>query len=295
MKLKLLQNNKGVISIYVFLLCLFFVSLGLTALALQLGAFEDTSNIVDQIQVKYLAETALQEAKYYYSNINTSFTGSSPEQAMVVDNKTIGTYKYTITKSGNAYNISASGYIPNSTATKHISKTLTQTIYYPFPEVIFSDDFEDNTLNKWTEVNGTNSDWVTASTAPKAGTYHAASVRSGTGSTTRTAAMKTPTFDLSAYTQVTLQFSFRREGGGTFRVYQNNTGSPTTGWTQIFSTSSSSYQGTYVRPSYKIAITSLSSTVQFRFDVSMTNNSYSWYLDEVKLTSPYPFYNSNVD
>jgi hypothetical protein len=74
-------------------------------------------------------------------------------------------------------------------------------------------------------------------------------------------------------------------------VYQN-LGS---GWTQIFSDTTSNAEDVYMLPATRLTINSPTATTQFRFEAHMKNNGDEWYLDEVALTTPYSVYVANVD
>lgn len=298
MKSKYFQN-RGIVSIYALLLMTLFLTMGLALLALQLASFQDTRNILDATQARFLAESALQEARYYLMNIDANFSGTSPEEVVAIGGINIGTYKYTITKSGaNIYDVSATGYIPNSTAFKKLSDTLTLRIRNPNPYNFFSDGFESNNLNAWSgQANDSGTLWDLNTTAPNNGTYHARGRRTSGGGGTRIARLLTPSFNLSGYDAVVLRFSYRQgpTAGTRFRVYQNTTGSPTTGWVRVYNDTTDDWSAGYVRPAVRINVTPLTSTVQFRFEAHMQATNQAWFLDDVLLVTPYAVYDATLD
>jgi len=294
MKLKFCQN-RGVISFYVLLLMSVFMTMGLALLGYQLGAFQDASNIRDGYQVKLLAETALQEADYYLRNINSGWTGASAEKTVAIGAKTIGTYKYSITQCGNVYDVTAGGYIPNSTSVKKVAHTISYKLRNPNPSILFTDGFELNNLAKWAgEVNDVGADWDINNSLPKNGTYHARG-RRVSGGGTKIARLLSPIFNLSCYDEVILRFSYHRNGSATrIRVYQDNSGIGAA-WTKIFEDSTNATASAYIRPAQRISITSLSSSVQFRFEAHCNGSSEAWYLDDVQLSTPISLYDPLVD
>lgn len=271
--------------------------MGLSLLALQLGSFQDSTNMVDGAQVHLLAESALQEARYYITYVDTNFTGTGPEQTVTIGNTVVGTFRYVVTKSGNIYDITATGYVPSSTAKKKTSESITWRIRNPNPLVLFSDNFEANNLNAWTQVNDSGTSWIVSTTAPNKGTYHGRGQRTASGGGTRIARLLTPILNLSYYDTVVLKFNYRMLTGNEvrFRVHMNSTGSPTTGWVQILSDSSNAWTSTYNRPATRLTITPLTSTMQFRFEAHLSQAGQAWFLDDVQLMTPYSFYDKSVD
>jgi hypothetical protein len=306
---KFLQNSplresyrkKGVISIYVLVLSLLFLTLGLALLSVQLAASYDTFNIEHTAQARLLAQSALEEAIHYSLRLDPNWSGTRSEHTVAVGGKSIGTFDYTVTKCGTIYDITARGFIPNSTAKKKIMHTLTHRLRNPHPYILFSDGFENNNFALWSGTSndsGTSWDIQTANPAPKVGTRHGRAVRTSSGSSNRIARLLTPTFDLHCYDTVELRFSYRTDNttpnktGNRFQVYQNSG----RGWVQLFSNSgASSNNAAYVRPATRLSITSLTSTVQFRFEGHMDKRYQAWFLDAVELLTPFAAYDLAVD
>lgn len=293
----LAAHPKGVVSVYALVLMSLFLTMGLTLLGIQLASFQDTKNMADHIQAHLLAQSSLQEARYYVMNIDSNFSGTSSEQPVVVGTKNIGTYKYTVTKSGNIYDVTATGYVPNSTAFKKLSETLTLRFRDPNPLVIFQDNFESNNLNAWGgEQNDAGTDWDANNTAPNNGSFHGRGRRTAGGGGTKIARLLNPTYNFSFYDTVVLRFSYRKYNGGSrFRVYQNTTGSPITGWVLIYSDTTNTWSSGYIRPAVRLTISPRTSTVRFRFEAHMNSSGQSWFLDDVSLVTPYAIYNAGLD
>ncbi|MBI4404990.1 MAG: choice-of-anchor J domain-containing protein [Deltaproteobacteria bacterium] len=292
MKFPSFQNkHPGVVSVYVLLLLLLLLMIGLGLFTVQLGSLSDAQNAEDLAQARLLAQTALQEGRYYSTRINSSWSGTSAEQTMNVGGVNVGSYDYTVAKCSNIYDITGNGYIPSKTASRKISQALTLRYRNPNPYTILNDGFESGGFGAtWTQDNDGGTSWsVISSDAPNNGTYHAKATKAGNG--TATARLISPTYDLSCYDQVVVRFSYKRDDGSSFTLSMNN-GS---GWTSLYSDSSNKWEGAYTRPSVRVTITSgFSSTVQFRFEGRMGKND-EWYLDDVLISTPYALYDSTVD
>ncbi len=282
------------------LMTLFFLSLGLTMLALQWGGIVDIGDTKDTVQAKLLAETALQEARYYVFYIDNTWVGTSPEFVFTTDH-TIGTYQYTVAKKANVWTVTAVGYVPNSSAVRKTSQTLSAQFRNPSPLVLFTDGFELNNLNLWAgQSSDPQMNWDTANTMPNnltnpANLFHGRASKSGGAGVPAVARLLSPVFDLSQYDTAWLRFSYGNSGTGTqFQVLQNSTGLPGD-WVAIFTDATNTWASTYSRPAQRVQITTLSATTQFRFDATLTNLADHWYLDDVQLTTPYAPFDSTVD
>lgn len=278
-------------SIYVLFMAGFYLTLGLTLLSLHLGAFQDTRNTLDLNQARYIAQTAVQQAKNVVMITDPNWTGTSSELSFGPTGKTVGTYRYTITKTGNIYDIAGTSYIPNSAALKKITETINLRVRNPSPLVLFTDDFESGDLSKWTggENNDAGTDWSVSTLAPKNGTHSARALRTVAGTTAR---LISPTFDLSAYDQVVLRFSWRGYLNGTeIRVMQDSGG----GFNQIYNSASDSYNAAYIRPAVRLNIGNLTSTVTFRVEAEMGAIAEGYMIDDVELATPYAPFSSLVD
>src|SRR5438309_6572447 len=92
------ENQHGVVSILVMMLLTLFLTSAIALLEMEQGAYKDVHNIMQTDQARFLAESGLQEAKYYAEVIDGSFSGVGAEQVVTVGNTPIGSYQYTISK-----------------------------------------------------------------------------------------------------------------------------------------------------------------------------------------------------
>lgn len=299
-----LNRKGGIVAIYVLILCLFYATVGLTLLAYHLGAFNDSMNLQDQAQARSLAQSALQEARYFVMRINPSWTGTSGEFTMGPVALPAGTYQYEVTRSCKKYQITGHGYVPNSSARRKISSSMTLTVRDPNPWVPLTDSFESGTINtNWTTSGACASTSGVLSTASwsalnngnaKTGNFAARASRTGVDPATLYARMCTPVLDLDGCDQVVIRFVYKRSGVApdSFQIYQDS-GSGF-GAAPIATLTPSS--ATYNRPSAKVTVTTgLTSTTQFRFDVGMSALTQALYLDDVQVSVPLSVYDSSVD
>lgn len=297
------NKNSGIVAVYVLILCFFYVGVGLVLLAYHLGAFNDSMNIQDEAQSRLLAQSALQEARYFLMNINPTWNGTSDEFAMGPVGVTVGTYKYTVVNTCKMFQITGNGYVPNSTAKRKISTSLNLTTRNPNPWVVFSDGFESGSIGtNWTTTGTCGStsqgasvaNWTAPNANAKNGSYSALASRVGGSGTTLVARMCTPVYDLSGCDQVVIRFVYKKSGStpNYLRIYQDS-GSGF-GASPIMTATPSS--ANYGRPATRVTVsTGLTSTTKFRFDVGMDSNLQMLYLDDVQISIPYAVYDSTVD
>ena len=129
---KKVRRNSGIAEFYVLLLLGLFVVAGLALMEMQGSQILESGGMSAKNQARFLAESALQEAKYYIMKIDGSFNGTAPEQVVTVNGKAFGTYQYTISQIGNVYNVTGVGYVPNKSAVRAISVTLTDQFTYKY-------------------------------------------------------------------------------------------------------------------------------------------------------------------
>lgn len=293
MTFKSIQNSRG--SLTVFVLLLLGLVLAFVTAFWQLGQahFTDSFNQWNEAQADQLAESALQEAQYYSSQIDANWEGTSAEVPVTVSGVGIGSYDYTIAISGNTYQITGVGYLPNKTDTK-ISATRSLTIHQPAVISLFSDNFEANNLNNWTQSNDANVTWTTSNTAPNNGAFHARAYRTNNAGANRWARLLSPILDLSDYSVVVLRLSYRENGNADRILVEVNKTGNVADWVQLYL--ETVITSTYTRPAIRLEVSAsdLSATTQFRISTRLDANE-ELYLDDVLLSAPISLYNASVD
>ncbi len=124
-------NAKGIIAHYLLALLILLEVTGLALLNVQNSSINDSQNQQARVQAKFLAQSALQEAKYYVKTVSPGWTGSSPEQSVTINNHVVGSYEYTVAAVGNLYTITAKGYVPNKQVENGVSHLVTTSYSYP--------------------------------------------------------------------------------------------------------------------------------------------------------------------
>ena len=124
-------NNKGMISFFILGILVVMEVAGLAMLTTQSASLNDTQAGFARGQAKFMAQSALQEAKYYVKTVSPGWTGTRGEQTMKSDGISVGSYEYNVAAVGNTYTISATGYVPNKAAKNAISQILTTSFSYP--------------------------------------------------------------------------------------------------------------------------------------------------------------------
>lgn len=304
MRSRLWRNKKkGIVAIYVLILCLFYATVGITLLAYHLGAFNDSMNLQDQVQARALAQSAIQEARYFLFQINPSWNGTSGEFSMGPVGQTIGTYRYSVVNRCKKLQITGTGYVPNSTAQRPTSQTIEIVSRNPHPWIPLTDGFESGTLaTHWTTTGDCDSTSGVLSTASwaalsngqaKNGSYAGRASRTGVDPTVLYARMCTEVFDFDGCDQVVLRFVYKMSGvtPDSFEVFQDNGSGFGASPVASFNPTNTAYN----QPSAKVTITTgLTSTTRFRFDVGLGIGS-SLYLDDVRVSIPENPYDSSVD
>jgi len=108
------KHNRGLISVFVLAMLSFLVTGGLALVEMQIASTQDASQAQAASKARLLAQSAMQEAKYFTMKVNHSWTGNSGEQVVPKE----GTFEYVTSKSGTVYSVIASGYVPSKNAPK---------------------------------------------------------------------------------------------------------------------------------------------------------------------------------
>jgi hypothetical protein len=164
----------------------------------------------------------------------------------------------------------------------------------PNPQILFTDDFESNSLAAWTggQSNDTNVAYRTSNGNPKNGTYNLEAYRTSASGSNKVARIITPTFDLAGYDQVVIRFVYKKITGSPDSIKISQDGG--SGWSNIYTKSSPS-NTTYNRPAERVTVTTnLTATTRFRFEVQL-DSSDAVAIDDVQIASPYAVYDSTVD
>lgn len=123
------HRQKGIVVIFVLVLLAVYVSSVLSMLDMEANAMKDGTDIQSTNQARFLAESALQEGKYYAKLIDSNFSGTSAEQTVTLNGKTYGSYDYKIQYFGEVFTITGTGYIPNRTSPRVKVSLATQFTY----------------------------------------------------------------------------------------------------------------------------------------------------------------------
>jgi len=99
---------------------------GLSLVEMQMSSQKDSGQAQDSSKARLLAQSALQEAKYYTMKLDPSWTGNSGEQTVP---KT-GTFEYVTSRSGSQYSVTATGYVPSKNAAKKTSFSFSSNFTY---------------------------------------------------------------------------------------------------------------------------------------------------------------------
>jgi type II secretory pathway component PulK len=94
------KSPRGFASVATVSTLVVFAAAGAALLEYQNAKLASQSDVNNIPQATFLAEGALQEAHYYITQVDSSFTGSSPEQPLTIGGKTLGTYDWQVTKAG---------------------------------------------------------------------------------------------------------------------------------------------------------------------------------------------------
>lgn len=130
--MKTLQSKSGMIQLYILSLLSVFLVTGLSLLGIQDSSYNDFEDMRASSQARFLATSALQEARYHVLKMNADYLGSSQEQTVTVNGKAIGTYQYNISRLGRTYTITGTGYMPNKTARRKVTHTFSSKFTYDY-------------------------------------------------------------------------------------------------------------------------------------------------------------------
>lgn len=128
----ILNSNSGMIQIYVLSLLSVFMVTGMAMLDLQDSSFNDFQDMRAASQARFLASSALQEGRYFVMKMDANYTGTSFEQSVTVDGKKIGTYEFNVSRLGRTFTITGIGYVPDKSARRKVSHTLTSKFTYDY-------------------------------------------------------------------------------------------------------------------------------------------------------------------
>jgi hypothetical protein len=126
------MNTKGMVQLYVLSLLSIFVMTGLSLMGIQHSSMGDFYDMKDNSQARFLASSALQEARYFIMRIDGLFSGTSAEQVVSVNGQNVGTYEYTVSNVGRIFTVTGRGYVPNKTAAHKIQHEMTSTFYFDY-------------------------------------------------------------------------------------------------------------------------------------------------------------------
>jgi len=128
-------SNRGFTTVYI-MLFLVVITTGIFSM-IEMQGKSSTDNKVegDRGKAKAMALSGLQEATYYVQQTSPGWYGTSSEQAVTANGVTIGSYDYTVAKSGSTYTVTANGYYPNKTTSDKykVTYTATKTFTYTVP------------------------------------------------------------------------------------------------------------------------------------------------------------------
>lgn len=294
--LDLKKNNRGVVSVFTLLLLVVLVSFGLSLLESNESAFKELESVENSQQATWLAQGALSEARYYLSK-HPEWTGTSEEQWLIIGGKGIGSYEYSVTKTGgNIFDVVAKGYVPNKMASPKIMRTLSERLRIPNPYVVFEDGFESGGFGLWQgQSNEVGILWDVTNITARQGALHARAYKTEDNNNARVARLISHPLNLFGYDKAILRFSYRMKlGMGTsFKVYQSNDGG--VNWSEIYNDSSNATKSSYSIPSVKLELSPLTENMQFEFRAYISDKDEEWYLDAVQISTPFVMYDLAVD
>lgn len=120
------KSNRGVVSIFVLSFLSMILLSGLSMVEMQMSSQKDSSQARDASKARLLAQSALQEAKYFTMKLDPSWTGNSGEQVV----PKAGTFEYVTSRSGTVYSVTATGYVPSKNAAKKTSFSFSSQFTY---------------------------------------------------------------------------------------------------------------------------------------------------------------------
>jgi hypothetical protein len=125
--MKTLDSEKGIIQLFVMLLLVLFAATGASLMDMERSGTADASGAQYSNQARFMAESGLQEAKWYIEKVDGGFTGASAEQVVTLNGADVGSYQYTVSRAGNIVSVTSVGYYPSKAKMHNVTKTLSDS------------------------------------------------------------------------------------------------------------------------------------------------------------------------
>lgn len=124
-------NNRGAVAIFLLSMLSLLVMSGLSLFEIQLAKGKDIHYSQSLSQARFLAQSGLQEARYFAAKVDPSWTGTSAEQEL-----SKGSFDYTtaLDFTTHTYSVTARGYVPNKSDPNKVSVEFSTSFNYnPVP------------------------------------------------------------------------------------------------------------------------------------------------------------------
>lgn len=128
---KYIKSRRGAMAIFLLTMLSILVLSGLSLFELQQASSRDVHHSHSLAQARFLAQSALQEARYFAVRVDPSWTGTSQEQLTPH-----GSYEYVTTRNipTSTYNVVATGYVPNKSDHNSVKFSFSSSFKYnPIP------------------------------------------------------------------------------------------------------------------------------------------------------------------